>query len=94
MSNAMAWFYDIRNPNNTLLKRDGDFPTQDAAKVAARADAKKIKNSRQPGRVPQPLGLNLRVADPSMLFEGSEGLGFLRLCSPQLMGSMRTTPYE
>jgi hypothetical protein len=40
MSNAMAWFYDIRNPNNTLLKRDGDFPTQDAAKVAARADAK------------------------------------------------------
>ena len=45
----MAWFYEIRNPNNTLLKRDGGFPTQDAAKIAGREDAKKIKNSRQPG---------------------------------------------
>jgi hypothetical protein len=45
----MAWFYEIRNPNNTLLKRDGGFATQDAAKIAGRADAKKIKNSRQPG---------------------------------------------
>jgi hypothetical protein len=45
----MAWFYEIRGSNNTLLKRDGGFPTQDSAKIAARADAKKIKNSRQPG---------------------------------------------
>jgi hypothetical protein len=49
MSNAMAWFYEIRNPNNTVLKRDGGFATQDAAKIAGRADAKKIKNTRQPG---------------------------------------------
>jgi hypothetical protein len=45
----MAWFYEIRGSNNTLLKRDGGFATQDAAKIAGREDAKKIKNSRQPG---------------------------------------------
>jgi hypothetical protein len=45
----MAWFYKIRNSNNTLLKRDGGFATQDAAKIVGRADAKKIKNPRQPG---------------------------------------------
>jgi hypothetical protein len=45
----MAWFYEIRGSNNTLLKRDGGFATQDAAKIAGRADAKKIRNSSQPG---------------------------------------------
>ena len=45
----MSWFYEIRGSNNTLLKRDGGFATQDAAKIAGRADAKKIKNSRQLG---------------------------------------------
>lgn len=45
----MSWFYEIRGSNNTLLRRDGGFATQDAAKIAARADAKKIKDSRQPG---------------------------------------------
>jgi hypothetical protein len=45
----MPWFYEIRGSNNTLLKRDGGFPAQDAAKIARRADAKKIKNSRQLG---------------------------------------------
>jgi hypothetical protein len=30
-----------------VLKRNGDFPTQDAAKIAGREDAKKMKNSRQ-----------------------------------------------
>jgi hypothetical protein len=44
----MSWFYEIRNSNNAVLKRDGGFATQDAAKIAARADAKKMKNSRQP----------------------------------------------
>jgi hypothetical protein len=44
----MAWFYEIRGSNNTLLRRDGGFATQDAAKIAGRADAKQIKNS-QPG---------------------------------------------
>ncbi len=46
----MAWLYQIRISNNFLLKRDGGFATQDAAKIAGRADAKKIKNSRQPDR--------------------------------------------
>jgi len=46
----MAWFYEIRNSNNAVLKRDGGFPNQDAAKIAGREDAKKMKNSRQPDR--------------------------------------------
>jgi hypothetical protein len=46
----MAYFYEIRSSNNTLLKRDGGFPTQDAAKIAGREDAKKMKNSRQSDR--------------------------------------------
>src|SRR6267378_7771661 len=45
----MSFFYEIRSADDTLLKRDGGFATQDAAKIAGRADAKKIKNSRQPG---------------------------------------------
>jgi hypothetical protein len=45
----MAWFYEIRNSNNALLKRDGGFATQDAAKFAVRADAKKIKTAWHPG---------------------------------------------
>jgi hypothetical protein len=43
----MAYFYEIRSADNTLLKRDGGFPTQDAAKIAGRADAKKMRNMRQ-----------------------------------------------
>jgi hypothetical protein len=46
----MAFFYEIRSADNTLLKRDGGFDTQDAAKIAGREDAKKLKNSRQSGR--------------------------------------------
>jgi hypothetical protein len=42
----MAFFYEIRSTDNTLLKRDGGFPTLDAAKTAGREDAKKMKNSR------------------------------------------------
>jgi hypothetical protein len=30
------------------LNRDGGFPTQDAAKIAGREVAKKMKNSREP----------------------------------------------
>jgi hypothetical protein len=33
-----------------VLKRDGGFATQDAAKIAGREDAKKMKNMRQPDR--------------------------------------------
>ena len=47
----MAWFYEIRSSDNAVLKRDGGFATQDAAKNAGRADAKKMKNSRQPDRL-------------------------------------------
>jgi hypothetical protein len=47
----MAWFYEIRSSDNAVLKRDGGFATQDAAKIAGREDAKKMKNSRQPDRL-------------------------------------------
>lgn len=46
----MSWFYEIRSSNNAVLKRDGGFATQDAAKTAGREDAKKMKNFRQPDR--------------------------------------------
>ncbi len=46
----MSFFYEIRSSTNTLLKRDGGFASQDAAKMAARDDAKKMKNLRQPNR--------------------------------------------
>jgi hypothetical protein len=46
----MGWFYEIRSSKNTVLKRDGGFATQDAAKNAGREDARKMKNSRQPDR--------------------------------------------
>ena len=47
----MALFYEIRSADNTLLKRDGGFASQDAAKMAARDDAKKIKNTSKPNRL-------------------------------------------
>jgi hypothetical protein len=43
----MAFFYEIRSSANTVIKRDGGFATQDAAKIAGREDAKKMKNMRQ-----------------------------------------------
>ena len=43
----MAWFYEIRSSNNVVLKRDGGFASLDAAKIAAREDAKKMKHSHQ-----------------------------------------------
>ena len=46
----MSFFYEIRSSDNTVLKRDGGFASQDAAKLAAREDAKKMKNMRQPDR--------------------------------------------
>jgi hypothetical protein len=45
----MAWFYEIRSSTNAVLKRDGGFADVEAAKSAARADARKMKNSHQPG---------------------------------------------
>ena len=46
----MAWFYEIRNSDNAVLKRDGGFANQDAAKEAARADAKRMKSAPKPVR--------------------------------------------
>jgi hypothetical protein len=46
----MAWFYELRSSDNVVLKRDGGFAGQDAAKSAARADAKKMKMSPGPER--------------------------------------------
>ena len=43
----MSFFYEIRSSNNAVLKRDGGFASQDAAKMAARDDAKKMKNAPQ-----------------------------------------------
>lgn len=47
----MSFFYEIRRVDNTLLKRDGGFATLDAAKVAARGDAKKMKYTSKPNRL-------------------------------------------
>jgi hypothetical protein len=44
----MAWFYEIRSSNDVVLKRDGGFASQDAAKDAGREDAKKMKNMSEP----------------------------------------------
>jgi hypothetical protein len=46
----MAFFYEIRSSTNAVLKRNGGFATQDAAKTAGRDDARKMKNLRQPDR--------------------------------------------
>jgi len=47
----MSFFYEIRSADNTILKRDGGFASQDAAKIAARDDAKKMKNTSKPNRL-------------------------------------------
>jgi hypothetical protein len=46
----MAWFFEIRSSNNAVLKRDGGFATQDAAKTAGRENAKKIQDLHQTDR--------------------------------------------
>ena len=45
----MAWFYEIRTPQESVLKREGGFSSADAAKTAVRADAKRLKACWQPG---------------------------------------------
>ena len=39
----MSSFYGIRSPDYTVLKRDGGFPDREAATVAAREDARRMK---------------------------------------------------
>jgi len=46
----MAYFYEIRSTTDTVLKRDGGFISQDAAKLAARDDAKKMKAAPKSSR--------------------------------------------
>jgi hypothetical protein len=46
----MAFFYEIRSADNTVLKRNGGFACLDAAKMAVRHDAKKMRNMRRPDR--------------------------------------------
>jgi hypothetical protein len=41
----VAFFYEIRNSEDAVLKRIGGFATQDLAKAAAREDAKKMKSA-------------------------------------------------
>ncbi len=42
----MAWFYEIRSADNAVLKWNGGFADPEVAKTEARAEAKKIKESR------------------------------------------------
>jgi hypothetical protein len=46
----VAFFYEIRSADNTVLKRDGGFATLNTAKSAGREDTRKMKNPRQPDR--------------------------------------------
>jgi len=46
-----SFFYEIRSPDNTVLKRTGGFPDREAAMEAARADAKRLKAVPKPPQV-------------------------------------------
>ena len=41
----MSFFHEIRSADNTVLKRDGGFASQDTAKMAAGEDAKRMKGA-------------------------------------------------
>ncbi len=41
----MAYFYEIRGDDNTVLKWNGGFADPEVAKMEARAEAKKIRES-------------------------------------------------
>jgi len=43
----IAQSVEMRGADNTLLKRDGGFASQDAAKMAAREDAKRLAQSER-----------------------------------------------
>jgi hypothetical protein len=45
----LSFFYEIRSSDNTVLKRTSGFPDREAATVAAREDAKKLKLSKHLG---------------------------------------------
>jgi hypothetical protein len=41
----MAWSYETRSSTNAVMKRDGGFPTQDAAQTARRETAQTMEDS-------------------------------------------------
>jgi hypothetical protein len=45
----LSFFYEIRSTADTVLKRDGGFPDRETATEAARADARRMKDSRHLG---------------------------------------------
>lgn len=45
----MSYFYEIRSTTDTVLRHTGGFPDREAATVAAREDAKKMKLSKHLG---------------------------------------------
>ena len=45
----MSFFYEIRSTTDTVLKRTGGFPDREAATIAAREDARKMKLSKHLG---------------------------------------------
>ena len=47
---SMASCFEFRSSDNAVVKPEGGSSTQDAAKTAGHENAKKMKNSRQPGR--------------------------------------------
>jgi len=47
----LSFFYEIRSTTDTILKRTGGFPDREAATVAARADAKRLKAVPKPPTV-------------------------------------------
>jgi len=47
----VAFFYEIRSPDNTVLKRTGGFPDREAATLAAREDAKRLRAAPKPPTV-------------------------------------------
>ena len=46
----MAFFYEIRSLDNTVLKRDSGFASRDAAATAGREDMREMKAIPKPSR--------------------------------------------
>jgi hypothetical protein len=57
----MAYFYEIRGPDNAVLKRDGGFATREAAATAGREDVHEMKAIPKPKRP----AVDRREAEPS-----------------------------
>jgi hypothetical protein len=77
----MAWFYEIRTPDNTVLKCDGGFPDQQAVNQAAPAEENKMRMSRRPGRPGVDafwLGTMLTASPDNRLRGFTEGTGDAR----------------